>query len=423
MQNKQNNWMFFFLVRLVGVLRHKVAMHPSSMTKFEFVYARLATRLSFFTAGIATSPWASIMPYVKDRLDLNSMHYASLVLCFGLGAVIGMPATGRLCARFGVKPILLLSALGSFCGMVGLSYEGINLVGAYACVLLWGMSIGVIDVANNIHGAYVEERAGRHLMSSFHAWYTVGCLASAVFCIFALRAGLHSLYLTLILFALAGALLTYYFPKLINTHGTGAGAEKESAPCLKSRGFIPAYLTLPVLVLGIICLIMYLTEGMIYDWSAVYLINRTGIDIAIASLGYLAFELAVAIMRFKGDSLVTKIGALRLIISGSVLSFACLLVIALSTNPYVMGVAFFLAGIGLANVVPVMLSETARISGVNQGKAIAFVGTLAYSGLLLGPGVLGAIATVFGLPGMFIFTAALIFLLGLMSFFVLRKID
>ena len=70
-----------------------------------------------------------------------------------------------------------------------------------------------------------------------------------------------------------------------------------------------------------------------------------------------------------------------------------------------------------------MLSETARISGVNQGKAISFVGTLGYSGLLLGPGVLGMVATLCGLRGMFIFTASLVFGLGLMSFYILRKID
>ena len=118
----------------------------------------------------------------------------------------------------------------------------------------------------------------------------------------------------------------------------------------------------------------------------------------------------------------------KLIVAGAsayprIIDFKRFSEIAKKVNAYLMVVGFFICGLAIANVVPVMLSETARISGVNQGKAISFVGTLGYSGLLLGPGVLGMVATLCGLRGMFIFTASLVFGLGLMSFYILRKID
>lgn len=427
MSKQASNWIYFFILRLVGVLSHRVNPHQSRMSKYEFVYSRIATRCAFFSAGIMTSPWASIMPYVKERLDLNAMHYASLILCYGLGAVILMPFTGKLASRFGIKPLILMACLGVTLGMNGLSHEHLHLVLAYCCVLLWGMSLGLFDVANNIHGAYVEEEAGRHLMSSFHAWYAVGCITSALFCALSLHLGLHTFYLTLSLAFICVALLFYYYGKLINTHGTGVETSSEALKSTQDvevkKRLIPVYLTFPVLIIGIICLIMYLTEGMIYDWSAVYLINNAAVDITIASVGYLAYQIAIAIMRFKGDSLVTSIGATKLIVGGAVIACASLVTIALSENAYLMVVGFFICGLAIANVVPVMLSETARISGVNQGKAISFVGTLGYSGLLLGPGVLGMVATLCGLRGMFIFTASLVFGLGLMSFYILRKID
>ena len=277
------------------------------MTKYEFVYSRIATRCAFFSAGIMTSPWASIMPYVKERLDLNAMHYASLILCYGLGAVILMPFTGKLASRFGIKPLILMACLGVALGMNGLSHEHLHLVLAYCCVLLWGMSLGLFDVANNIHGAYVEEEAGRHLMSSFHAWYAVGCITSALFCALSLHLGLHTFYLTLSLAFICVALLFYYYGKLINTHGTGVETSSEALKSTQDvevkKRLIPVYLTFPVLIIGIICLIMYLTEGMIYDWSAVYLINNAAVDITIASVGYLAYQIAIAIMRFAESML------------------------------------------------------------------------------------------------------------------------
>lgn len=417
-------WLTFFLVRFIGVLKHSVRPHPSLMTKNEFVYSRLATRLAFFTAGIATSPWASLVPYVKMRQNLDEMHYASLVLCFGLGAVIGMPLTGRLAARFGVKPIILISCVTLYLGMTGLSLESLTLPLSFLFVIMWGMSLGIIDVANNIHGAYIEERAGRHLMSSFHAWYTVGCIVAALFCALALHLGLHSTAVSLMLSGAGIILLVYFYGKLINTHGEGsAGDEERETPSHKKTGLIPSYLTLPVLIIGAICLIMYLTEGMIYDWSSVYLIQNGGLDITIASVGYLAFEGAVALMRFRGDAIVTACGPLKLIVGGALLACAGMVTIALSHSPYVLVGAFFICGLALANVVPVMLSETARLAGAQQGKAISFVGTLGYSGLLLGPGILGAVATVFGLSAMYVLTAALIFLLGLMALYVLTRIQ
>ncbi len=416
----KHGW-YFFVVRLLGALRVNRPEHTSIMENDAFTRGRLASCLAFFAAGIATAPWASIVPYVKIRLNLDEMHYASLVLCFGLGAVVGMPLTGRLAARFGVKPIILLSMIGLYVGMVGLSLEGLNLPLTFCCVLLWGMSLGIVDVANNIHAAYIEELSGRHLMSGFHAWYTVGCIAAALFCALLLPAGLHTSAVTLLLSLSGVILLMLCFPRLYNTHGgedvsTKIHALNTEAQILKQR----TYLTPAICVIGFICLIMYLTEGMVYDWSGVYLITNGGVDITIASCGYLAFETAMALMRFKGDAIVTKAGPFKLITAGGVCAAISMAVIAMSSNPLLMVIAFFTAGLSLGNVVPIMLSETARRSGIHQGRAIAFVGTVGYAGLLFGPGVMGAAATLLGLSGMYVVTAALIVILTLCAIFVLR---
>lgn len=57
---------------------------------------------------------------------------------------------------------------------------------------------------------------------------------------------------------------------------------------------------------GIACLLMFLCEGMIYDWSGVYLNAKCNVSLEIAAIGYAIFQLAVAIMRLLGDRLVSK---------------------------------------------------------------------------------------------------------------------
>lgn len=55
----------FFLIRTLSFLHRKRPGHPSCIQKEEFVTLRIGARLAFFTAGIATSPWAAIVPCVN----------------------------------------------------------------------------------------------------------------------------------------------------------------------------------------------------------------------------------------------------------------------------------------------------------------------------------------------------------------------
>ncbi|SPT69819.1 MFS transporter [Anaerobiospirillum thomasii] len=387
----------------------------SSITKDQYLNAKMATILAFFAAGLSTAPWASVVPYVKMRLDLNEMHYASIILCFGLGAVIGMPLTGYIVSKTGVKKVILLSLATLYGSMLLLTLESITLPLAYASALIWGMSLGVLDVANNIHAALLEKLSGKHLMSRFHGFFTLGCIFAAVFFTLLLYASLHTFSVALML-SIFGIILTLaLYPRLIDTKGEYTD-EKDSSASSSSK-FKVSYI---LVILGIIALIMYLTEGMVYDWSGVYLIEKGSVAIELATLGYLAFEGAITLMRFFGDSLVQKTGELRLLTIGSITGAAALFTIASTHDPYLMLISFFIAGLSLANIVPVMFSLAAKTDAVHQGKAIAFVGTLGYSGLLLGPGILGAIATLTSLSTMFVFVALLCLVMALLSFITLR---
>lgn len=425
--------------RLKALRRIRAQGSSNFRQDLKILQGKSASKLSFLAAGIGTAPWAAIMPYVKERLALTEMHYASLLLCFGLGAVIGMPLTGRLVHRFGVKKVIFCAVLGLYAGMAGLGLESLTLPWAYVFVILWGMSLGILDVANNIHGALLEELSSLHLMSSFHGFYTLGCIGSALLCAAGLYSGMHTLTAMGILSGAGIVLLLALYSNLIDTHGHGAAADEEKQDertrdaAAKSQGQgsgqedraearrpVPPYLTAPIVVIGLVCTIMYLTDGMIYDWSAVYLITNGGVDIAVASVGYLSFQTAIALMRFKGDEWVAKIGPARFIGTGGLIASACMLIIALSSNSLVIIACFFVCGLALSNAVPVMFSETARRSGAWQGQAIAWVGTLGYSGLLLGPALLGSLASLGGLSLIYLFTSCLLFVMGIMAYAVLR---
>lgn len=51
-----------------------------------------------------------------------------------------------------------------------------------------------------------------------------------------------------------------------------------------------------------------------------------------------------------------------------------------------------LCGFGVANMVPAVFASAGRVGGKAAGRAISIVTTMGYSGLLLGPAVLGFLA-------------------------------
>jgi predicted MFS family arabinose efflux permease len=140
--------------------------------------ARLSTRLSFLVAGLVMASWAPQVPYAKARLGLNESAFGLLLLCLGIGSVLAMQVTGAVVARVGSRPIVLISGVGLCLTLPWLAYAG-STTSLAVCLLLFGASIGSIDVAMNVHAVEVERAAAEPLMSGFHGMYSLGGLVGA----------------------------------------------------------------------------------------------------------------------------------------------------------------------------------------------------------------------------------------------------
>ncbi|MGT2478435.1 hypothetical protein ACU4GR_04970 [Methylobacterium oryzae CBMB20] len=77
-----------------------------------------------------------------------------------------------------------------------------------------------------------------------------------------------------------------------------------------------------MLVLGLLCFVVFLTEGSALDWSAVFLIQQRGLDPAWAALGYAAFSVTMTAGRLAGDGVVARLGRRRVVVLGGLLAAA-----------------------------------------------------------------------------------------------------
>lgn len=381
-------------------------------TKLQIDRAKLAGKGAFLLTGMGIAPWASIMPFVKDNLELNELYYTFLLLCFGIGAVVGMPLAGPLSKKFGVKRVLTLSFVSLFICVAAISIPSIDYISCALVIVIWGASLGVTEVANNIHGTYFEEISKEHMLSGFHAFETIGCLLAAFVFPILLVLDIQVFYVSLCVCIPSVILSLCIDQGLLNTHGIKEEKSKNNVQKLPVRTLI--------VVSGFACMLMYLCEGLVYDWSGVYLFDKCKVSLNTASLGYVFFQITVALFRLKGDLLINLIGPTKVLVIGSIFAFISLFLISLSHNPYVVIVLFALLGICVANIVPVIISNAAQNCGEDKAKAISLVGTLGYAGVMVGPAVLGFIASIFSLDAIFAFSGFLMIVMGALCFVALK---
>ena len=162
-----------------------------------------------------------------------------------------------------------------------------------------------------------------------------------------------------------------------------------------------------LLGLGLLGFCVFLSEGAVSDWSAVYLENVLGSPSAIAAAGYASYALAMAGMRFGGDALTARFGPMVVVLAGGLLAASGMAAVVLIASIPVAVIGFACVGLGLAAGFPIAISAAGRTPGTAPAAAIGAVATASYAGLLLGPPIIGFIADSAGLRAGLAFVAAL----------------
>jgi MFS family permease len=340
---------------------------------------RYATRVAFFIGGFDCAVWAPIIPFVKQRLGLDDGSLGLLILCFGLGSLATMALSGWAAERFGCRAVLRLGSLLAAASLPLLATLR-TVPGMVATLLVFGSAVGAIDVVVNIQGVIVEKASGRPLMSGFHAGWSIGGFAGA-----ALMTGMLSLgaapWMAAVLALVLMAALHFGFSKGLLS---AAGAASE-----KRRLALPP---LFVLAVGALMFIGFLSEGSVLDWGAVFLSSNKGVPIAMAGSGYMALSIVMVACRVAGDIIVRKLGGVRVLLLGGLIGAAGFTIVILAAPLWLMLIGFGLIGLGLSNVVPVLFSLCGKQTRMPANQAVSVASTLAYTGVLLGPAIIGGIS-------------------------------
>lgn len=377
---------------------------------------RLSTRFSFFGLGFATAAWAPLIPFAQQRLHFNHADFGLLLLCSGLGAMLAMPATGKIVQRIGCRvpigfALLLLAVL-----LPSLSLWTTPLMMAIT-LFLFGTAAGSLGVALNIQAVVVEKNSLKSLMSGFHGMASLGGLAG-VLTITALLA----LSISSVISAFAVSLLLVIIIFLSVPYSIKSVENTSLEASSKVKNSIRQRLPQPLIILiGIACFIIFMTEGAAMDWSGIYLTQQYGVNTAFAGLAYTFFAIAMTTGRFTGHYLIRYFGEKKLLTYSAICATLGLALVSIAPHWWLVLVGYTLVGTGCSNIVPIMFSRAGRQTVMPSAVALSCVSTLAYTGILVGPAFIGMIGELIGLKTVFMALSGLLLLIVALNRFTYVK--
>jgi len=350
--------------------------------------AAIATFAIFAINGFVFASWAARIPAVTRILELTAGEMGMLLLTIAAGSVVALPLAGSVVARIGTASTVrtggFTAAAGGLLVSIALAQASVPLTALG--LVLFGVGIGLWDVAQNIEGADVERHLGRTIMPQFHAGFSGGALLGAL-----VGAGLSavnvsmSLHLAAIVVLVSVAML--FVPRLFLPE-TAAVPAKEQGPQASVAKGRSAWREKRTLLVGLVVLGAALTEGAANDWIAKAAVDGLGATEAAGAIMFAVFVASMTLFRFFGGRFIDSFGRVPVLYFSLGAALAGLLVFVLAPNMVVAGLGAVLWGAGAAMGFPMGMSAAAD-DPARAAARVSVVSTIGYVAFLAGPPLLG----------------------------------
>lgn len=342
--------------------------------------ARWATRAQFMHLGIVAGLFGAHVPSVASTFALDERRLAMALLSSTAGSLIMLLLAGRLIARLGARATTVVAGWGFCLALVLLLRVPVAWL-VFPCMLLLGAGESLYDIAINAEGSMLEQMGGRAVMSGFHAMFSVGAMIGAGAAAVMFRAQIAPFVQLTLVGGVVAVSLAAASRGMLPVHPM---ADDSAVHFAWPRGVL--------LTIGLLICAGMLAEGVMYNWSVLYVKQELATTSERAALAYVAFSGATAAMRFAGDYVRARVAERVVLIVGASVAAVAMGVVLLARHPVVALVGFGVVGVGLATVVPILYNAATRVPGVSRAAAIASASSIGYVGFMIGPPLVGGVA-------------------------------
>ncbi|WNV83193.1 MFS transporter [Umezawaea sp. Da 62-37] len=349
---------------------------------------RPAVFIVFVFNGVVFGSWAARVPALATQVGASAGTLGLSLLGASAGLALTAPFAARVCAAVGARRVVLVSGVVSALVLPVLALASTPLQLGLALFLL-GSGIAALDVSMNVAAVSVIRELDRPLMPQFHAGFSFGGLIGSLGAALAAAVGWTPMPHFLLAAAVCLVVLAWSYRAVPGGSGE-RHREQEVGPQ-------PPVLRRPVLwLLAGIAFCSAIAEGASADWSALFLVRERGMGDAAAAAAYAVFSVTMACARLAGEPAQRRWGPYGLLARGAVVAALGLASAVLIPVPATGYLGFALAGLGLAFAFPVIMDLAGdagrRADGTGGERELGLVTTVAYTGFLAGPPIVGGLA-------------------------------
>ncbi|MEO6722617.1 MAG: MFS transporter [Ferruginibacter sp.] len=339
----------------------------------------LAVGFLFSTSSLVFGTWVAAIPGIKERLAFTDGSLGLSLLLSPLGAITGMLLSTRVFSKVQVGRWMCMGYITLCCLMIVL-INSQNRPMFWITMYFFGLVSFLNGVSSNATVNLMEKKYGRLMMSTCHGMYSLGGAVSAGLAVLMFSIHIPSRWQIVLV---AAAIIT-----VIISNRKHLLANKD---IIHSRSGIKLP-SLTILGISFICMVTFMAEGCVADWSAIYLKEILHSPKAFISLGYAGFSVAMTIGRLNGDTLIAAIGSKKIVIGGCLLAAVGFLIVVVAPLIPIAIIGYIVVGLGCCCIVPVLFRTSANIPGVSTVEGFAMVTTGGLIGFLTGPSLIGFIS-------------------------------
>ncbi len=369
-------------------------------------YSRIAISSYFYMLGFIFSSWASRIPQVKDKFQLNEAELGAVLFMLPLGALAALPFSGWLVHKLSSKWMSIVTAL-VYTVLLYLIATATTIFSLSVVLFGFGLIGNFGNISMNTQGISIQHQINKPILSSLHAMWSIGAFSAAAVSGWTMRMGYSTTIHFLIVSLMAAFIIIVGSFHLIPDEGLGDETSKVFV--LPNRKLV---------LLGIICFCVAMSEGAMADWSSLYyrqIIHQLN---TISTTGYTAFAMCMAAGRLAGDRLVQSFKHATVLKANGILILTGMTLSLSFDYPMTVMIGFALVGFGVSSVIPIVYMLAAKSKDMAPSAALAAVSSVGFTGFLVGPPLIGFIAHEIGLRMALIIVA----LLGAMIFLLSKKV-
>jgi MFS family permease len=346
-----------------------------------------AVGLVFVSMGFLFGNWVTLIPSVKAKFDLNDAQLGLLLLSMPFGSTFMNPFATLIINRFGMRNTTIWG-MAAMAIAYALPVSSPSIWLTSASLVVTGMCLATTNVAMNTCVTAIEKHENRNIMSTSHGMFSIGGMAGAALASFLIglntapivQVWVISLLVFVLAFAIRKTVLSIYEEKIVDD-----GGSKFVWPTGALLGMIA------------ISLCTNITEGIMADWSAIYMRDIVQANGFFIGWGFAGYALLMATGRFVGDSLIPRFGSSRVLVFGGLLAVVGILVAVLLPHTYTTILGFGMIGAGVSCGAPILYGSAARVPNMAKGAGLATMNTFSIAGFLAGPAIIGFLSNAFGL--------------------------